>query len=121
MTSIMLSAASRPTLAKNARMGHPRSDMGRERLLTRVGHPPIPGQYPQNWNHVSDTIVTTQIDDFVTTDGKDFGIMGESHAGVHPGYRQFAPLGSNSLPFSVSVYLPFARGVGGYTYTYTHI
>jgi RHS repeat-associated protein len=31
MTSIMLSAASRPTLAKNARMGHPRSDMGKER------------------------------------------------------------------------------------------
>src|SRR4029077_10837274 len=46
MTSTMLSAASRPTLAKNARMGHPRSDMGKERedygqgwatLYNRVG------------------------------------------------------------------------------------
>src|ERR1039457_3410538 len=30
MTSIMLPAASWPTLAKSARMGHPRSDMGKE-------------------------------------------------------------------------------------------
>jgi hypothetical protein len=40
MTSIMLSAASRPTLAKNARMGHPRSDMGKEEKTVDKGGPP---------------------------------------------------------------------------------
>src|SRR6266852_6462515 len=48
MASIMLSAASQPTLAKNARTGHPRSDVGNERKdcgqgwATRpTGHPKI--------------------------------------------------------------------------------
>ena len=40
MTSIMLSAASRPTLAKNARMGHPRSDMGKKEKTADEGGPP---------------------------------------------------------------------------------
>src|ERR1035441_2163825 len=35
MTNVMLSAASRPTLAKNARMGHPRSVM--EKMKTDRG------------------------------------------------------------------------------------
>jgi hypothetical protein len=39
MTSVMLPAASRPTLAKNARMGHPRFVMEKEdRPRRRVGH-----------------------------------------------------------------------------------
>src|SRR5260370_4149175 len=41
MASIMLSAASRPTLAKNARMGHPRSDMGKERKTVDKAGPPV--------------------------------------------------------------------------------
>src|SRR6202521_1355866 len=40
MTSTMLSAASWPTLAKNARMGHPRSDTGKERKGYGEGGPP---------------------------------------------------------------------------------
>src|SRR6267143_79918 len=40
MTSTMLSAAPRPTLAKNARMGHPRSDMGKEKKDCGKGGPP---------------------------------------------------------------------------------
>ncbi len=42
----MLSAASRPTLAKNARMGHPRSDMGKERKTVDKAGPPV--QTPKN-------------------------------------------------------------------------
>src|SRR5271157_275981 len=40
MTGIMLSAAWPPTLAKNARMGHPRSDMGKEEQSVEEGGPP---------------------------------------------------------------------------------
>src|SRR5258708_6902502 len=43
MASIMLSAASRPPLAKNARMGHPRSDMGKERLWKGWATRPVNG------------------------------------------------------------------------------
>jgi hypothetical protein len=39
----MLSAASPPTLAKSARMGHPRSDMGKEEQGTEKGRPPASG------------------------------------------------------------------------------
>src|SRR6202795_3042655 len=44
MASIMLSAASRPTLAKNARMGHPRSDMGKKEKTVGKGGPPAIGR-----------------------------------------------------------------------------
>src|SRR5271157_2216646 len=48
MTGIMLSAAWPPTLAKNARMGHPRSDMGKEEQSVEEGGPPAMGW----WNRV---------------------------------------------------------------------
>jgi len=60
---IVLSAASRPTLAKNARMGHPRSDMGKERKdcgqgwATRqyVKHPEYKSLAPDGYPCGSDT------------------------------------------------------------------
>lgn len=47
------------------------------------------GSIKQNWNWVPDGIVTSQIDDFVTLDGQDSGIMGVSHSDIQPGYWQF--------------------------------
>ena len=42
----MLSAASRPTLAKNARMGHPRFVRGKEEQSVEKAGPPVHDDFP---------------------------------------------------------------------------